>query len=337
MIKPINTGILSLGMSGKIFHLPFLMVHDGFKVTAVVERSVKKIQRQYPEIKSYDSVDELLADSEIELVVVNTPNATHFEYALKAIRAGKHVLMEKPFTVTSSQAKQLFKEAKRCNRFVLPYQNRRYDSDFLSVKEVVESGRLGSLVEMHIRFDRYRNTIGPKTFKEAPIPGSGLIYDLGPHLLDAVISIFGKPLSWTKTLGHFRENTQVDDYVHIHLVYPEEFQIYLTISFLVVDAQPAYVLHGTKGSYVRQRTDIQEKQLQGGMSPDASSFGIEEEGKDGILSTITGDGTILREKIRPVKSSYLNIFDTVYRTIREGKPYPVSEEQIIQQLEILES
>lgn len=326
-----------MGMSGKIFHFPFLKVHDGFKITAVVERSVKKVQLKYPEIKSYDSVDELLVDPDIELVVVNTPNNTHFEYALKAIRAGKHVLMEKPFTVTSLDAKQLFQEAGRCNRHILPYQNRRYDSDFLSVKEVLDSGRLGRLVEMHIRFDRYRDTIGPKTFKETPVPGSGLIYDLGPHLLDAVISIFGKPLSWTKTLGHFRENTKVDDYVHMHLVYPEELQVYLTLSFMVVDAQPAYVLHGTKGSYVRQRTDIQEKQLLGGMSPDDPLFGIEEVGKDGILSTIAGNGTIIREKIKPVKSTYMNVFEGIYQTIREGRPYFVTEDQIIQQLEILES
>jgi predicted dehydrogenase len=312
------------------------MVHDSFRLTAVVERSVKKVQLQYPDIKSYNSVDELLTDPDIELVVINTPNDTHFEFALKALRAGKHVLVEKPFTVNSSQAKQLFQEAKEYNRYILPYQNRRYDSDFLSVKDVIDSGRLGKLEEMHLRFDRFRENIGPKVFQETQIPGSGLLYNLGPHLLDAVISIFGKPLGWTKTLGHFRENTLVDDYVHIHLTYPEELQVYITTGLLIVDPQPAFILHGTKGSYVKQRTDIQEQQLMGGMSPDDPLFGLEEKGKEGILSTIAQDGTLLREKILPVRSSYLNVFDRVYQTIREGKPYPVTEDQIIQQLEILE-
>lgn len=336
MKKPINTGLLSFGTSGRLFHFPFLMVHDGFLLTAVVERSVKKIQLQYPDIKSYNAVDELLADPDIELVVINTPNDTHFEFALKALRAGKHVLVEKPFTVNSSQAKQLFQEAKACNRCILPYQNRRYDSDFLSVKDVIDSGRLGKLEEMHLRFDRFRKNIGPKVFQETQIPGSGLLYNLGPHLLDAVISVFGKPLSWTKTLGHFRENTLVDDYAHIHLTYPEELQVYITTGLLIVDPQPAFILHGTKGSYVKQRTDAQEQQLMKGMSPDDPQFGLEEKGKEGILSTIAEDGTLLREKILPARSSYLNVFDRVYQTIRDGKPYPVTEDQIIQQLEILE-
>ncbi|MDD4921648.1 MAG: Gfo/Idh/MocA family oxidoreductase, partial [Bacteroidales bacterium] len=212
MIYPIKTGLLSFGMSGKIFHSPFLTVHDGFQLTAVVERSMKKAQAEYPNIKSYDSVNELLADPEIELVVVNTPNPTHYEYALNALQAGKHVLLEKPFTVNSAEAKQLFEEARKFNRHILPYQNRRFDSDYLSVREVLASGKLGRLVEMHIRFDRYRQTIGPKAAQETQVPGSGLMYNLGPHLLDAVIAIFGKPLHWRKTLGYFRKNTLVDDY-----------------------------------------------------------------------------------------------------------------------------
>ena len=337
MQTSIKTGLLSYGMSGKIFHSPFLRIHQGFEWIAVVERSVKNVQKDFPDIKSYDSVDELMKDPDIELVIVNTPTYTHFEFALKAIQAGKHVLLEKAFTVTSAQARRLFQEAKERKLFILPYQNRRYDSDFLSVKKVLDSGKLGRLVEVHFRYDRFREAIGPKVAKETPIPGSGLMYDLGPHLLDAAISVFGKPLQWTKRLGHFRENTQVDDYMHINLSYPEEMQVFLTTSLLVADAQPAFIVHGTKGSYVKQRTDIQEKQLLEGMNPDNPLFGIEEAGKEGILTTINENGTKLQEKIAPIKSSYMDIFEGVYQTIREGKPYPITEEQIVQQLEILES
>lgn len=332
----IKTGVLSFGMSGKVFHCPFINEHRGFELNAVVERSEKKAHLIYPNISSYNSIEELLADSEIELVVVNTPNATHFEFALEAIKAKKHVLMEKPFTINSSEASQLFKEAKKYNCCILPYQNRRYDSDFLSVKNVLDSEKLGKLVEFHLRYDRYKYVIGPKAMKEMPLPGSGLAYDLGPHLLDAVISIFGNPLEWRKSTGHFRPKTQVDDYAHIHLLYPEGMQVFLTMSMLVAEAQPAFIIHGTKGSFVKQRADVQEKQLLEGMAPSSPLYGIEESGKHGVLTSFSHDGIKKHEKITSPKSSYIHVFDDVYNTIREGKPFTVSEKQIIQQLEILE-
>lgn len=332
----IKTGILSFGMSGQIFHSPFVNEHKMFELYAVVERTEKKAQLIYPKIKSYNSIDEILGDENIELVIVNTPNNTHFEFALKSIRAKKHVLMEKPFTINSVEAKLLFKEAKKFNCFVLPYQNRRYDSDFLSVKNVLNLGKLGKVVEFHLRFDRYKSTIGPKTMKETPIPGSGIAYDLGPHLLDGVISILGKPLKWNKKTGHFRSNTQVDDYAHIHLQYPEDLQVFITMSMLVADPQPAFVIHGTKGTYIKQRADVQEEQLKNDIPPSSPIYGIEKPNKYGILTYFTEEGVKHQEKVTSPQSSYMNIFNDVYNTIRENKAYIVTEDQIIQQLEILE-
>jgi predicted dehydrogenase len=332
----IKTGILSFGMSGKIFHSPFVNEHKDFELYAVVERTKKKAHLIYPNIKSYNSIEELIADPEIELVIVNTPNITHFDFALKAIKAGKHVLMEKPFTVKSSEAGILFKEAKRYNCHILPYQNRRYDSDFSSVKSVLNSGKLGRLVEFHLRYDRYKNIIGHKIMKETPVPGSGLAYDLGPHLLDAVISVFGKPLEWRKKLGYFRPKTQVDDYAYFHLSYPDDFQVFITMSMLVSESQPAFVIHGTKGSYIKQRTDVQERQLTDGITPSNSLYGVEELGKHGVFTSFSNDGVKIQEKILSPKSSYMQVFNDVYNTIREGKSYPVTENEIMLQLKILE-
>ncbi len=336
MENTIKTGILSFGMSGKLFHSPFLNEHQGFELSAVVERTEKKAHLVYPEIKSYRSIDELLAEPHIELVVVNTPNATHFEFALNAIKAKKHVLIEKPFTVTSSQARQLFQEAQKYNCCVLPYQNRRYESDFLSVKSVLDSGKLGELIEVHLRYDRYRYALRPEIAKETPVPGSGLLYNLGPHLIDAAISLFGTPLQWKKSWGFFRPKTKVDDYAHIHLSYPKGMQVFITASLLVADPPPAFVLHGTKGSYIKHRTDVQEKQLLEGMRPENPSYGMEASDQCGTLTTISTDGEKTQEKITSVKSSYMHVFDDVYNMIRRGQAYPVSEKQIIQQLEILE-
>jgi predicted dehydrogenase len=332
----IRTGILSFGMSGSLFHAPFLDEHPGFQLRAVVERSKKLAGKSYPNIKSYDTVDQLIEDGDIDLVVVNTPNYTHFEFALKALKAKKHVLVEKPFCVTSSEAKELFDLAKRLDRWILPYQNRRYDSDFLALKKVLESGKLGTMVEAHMRYDRYRHHIGPKIAKETPMPGSGLLYDLGPHLLDAAIALFGYPLEWRKHTGQFRPKTQVDDYAHIHLLYPKGVQVFITMSMLVVRPQAAFVLNGTKGTFVKQRTDIQEQQLLSGMSPSNPLFGIEDADKYGILTTISEDGERLTEEIESVKSSYINLFQDVYTTIVDGTPYPIGEVDILRQLEILE-
>lgn len=300
----------------------------------VVERSVKKAGEVYSEIRSYDSVEELLADPAIELVVVNTPNNTHFEFAKQALLAGKHVLVEKPFTVTQDEARELFTLAKKMERHVLPYQNRRYDTDFQSVKEVVDSGKLGELVEVHIRYDRYKIEIGQKAAKETPVPGSGLLYDLGPHLVDAAIDLFGVPKNWKIIKGQFRPQTKVDDYAQLHLEYASGLQVYLTASLLVVDLQPAFVLHGTKGSFIKHRTDIQEAQLQQGLKPTDPDYGQEPQDSAGVLTTIE-NGQRTQTMIHAPRSSYMQLFDAVYDTIRNKIPYPVQEAQVIKQLEII--
>lgn len=335
MEKVIKTGVLSFGMSGSLFHCPFLNLHSGFELTAVVERNAKKAQVIYPNVKSYDSVDAILKDSEIELIVINTPSSTHFEFAMKALNAGKHLLVEKPFTVTSAEATTLFLEAKKQNCYVMPFQNRRYDSDFLSVKHIVESGKLGDLLEVHFRYDRYIYDISNNSSKEAGIPGNGILYNLGPHLIDAAIALFGPPLKWLKVTKENRPSTQVDDYAHVHLQYENRLQVFITASLLVADALPAFVLHGTKGSYIKNRCDIQEDQLKTGIKPDHPIYGLEQPNQEGVLTTVL-NGIARKEKISSKKSSYLNVFEAIYETIRKDKSFPVSESQVVKQLEILE-
>lgn len=333
--EPIKTGILSFGMSGKVFHAPFLHAHPGFDLIAVTERSAKKAVEQYPYVQSYDSVDELLADESLELIVVNTPNHLHAEHALKAMQAGKHVLMEKPFATSLEEANRLFETAKACGVRLLPYQNRRYDTDFKDVRQIVKSGTLGRLVEVHIRFDRYRPEIGPKKFKEEPVPGSGLLYDLGPHLLDQVLCLFGKPTSWHKTLGHFRENTRVDDFFHMQLSYADGKQVFVTADMLTVEAPPAYRIQGSLGSFVKYRTDPQEAQLLAGMTPLQPTYGCETPGDEGRLVYMDDRGQKMVNNRPLQQSSYMQVFEDVFRTLRYGAEYPVRQEEILWQLDIL--
>lgn len=332
----IQTGLLAYGMSGKVFHAPFLAAHAGFALRAVTERYQKQAQQQYPDLISYDSVEALLQDPEIELVVVNTPSNTHFELARQALAAGKHVLIEKPLVTSSAQIKQLEEVAQRLNRQVFPYQNRRWDSDFQSVRQVIESGQLGQLMEVHFRFDRYKLALNAKAFKETPIPGSGLVYDLGPHLLDQAISLFGKPLFSRKTTGIFRPGSQVPDYFSFHLHYPAGLQVFLTSSLLVAQPQASFVLHGTRGSFSKARTDVQETQLQQGIAPQDAAYGLEAPGQEGTLTLATTEGQFTTHPYPAPKGDYMQLFEALYHSIRHGISYPIRLEEIRWQMELLE-
>ncbi|MCO5936543.1 Gfo/Idh/MocA family oxidoreductase [Mucilaginibacter sp. RB4R14] len=338
MQAPIVTGLMAYGMSGRIFHAPFISTNPGFKLKGIVERTHKKAAQIYPEIKSYSSIDELLADGEIELVVVNTPSNLHFEHAMLALKAGKHVLLEKPAAATSAEVKELFDTARKLKKHLMVYQNRRFDSGFLSTKEVIESGRLGNLIEVIFRMDRYKSAIGIKSFKETKgVPAGGLVYDLGAHLVDNTIALFGKPLSFTKTTGIYREGSEVPDYFHYHLIYPNQLNVYLTSGLQIAGDTPGFWVNGTLGSFIKNRSDVQEAQLDKGMMPTDPDYGIEPAGSEGQLTTVGIDNQKITELISSVKGDYRQIFDAVYHTTRNNALYPITEEHIAWQLELLEA
>ena len=217
------------------------------------------------------------------------------------------------------------------------YQNRRYDSGFNATKKVIESGKLGKLVEVHFRYDRYRNEIGVKAFKEELVEATGLQYDLGPHLLDQTIALFGKPLKFNKILSKNRVNTKVDDYFSIQLSYPNELTVFLTASMLVADVRDAFVVNGMMGSFSKNHADIQEAQLLKGMKPTDEGYGIENPADAGKLTLVKKDGGRTTEFIPSEKGNYPGVFEAIYQNIVNDIPYPITEEDILTQLEILES
>ena len=334
-VPPIRTALLAYGMSGKVFHAPFLTTHPGFELLAVAERTEQRMHLDYPTIRSYPSVAELLTDANLELVVVNTPSSTHFELASQAMRAGKHVLLEKPVATSVAQLQELLALAKQTGRHLLAYQNRRWDSDFGAVARVVASGQLGQLLEAHLRFDRYKPALNTKKFKEEPGPGAGLLYDLGSHLIDQAISLFGQPLSCHKTLGYNRPTTRVDDFFSLHLRYAQGLNVWLTSSLLVAAPGPAYVLHGTLGSYQKGRADVQEAQLLTGMSPLAPEYGHERPGQEGRLTLSEPNGILTTTPDAAAPGNYLDLFEAVFQTIRQGRLYPIRDEQLLWQNELL--
>ncbi len=333
----IKTGLLSFGMSGRVFHAPFLNASPRFKFYAVVERSKKRAAALYPDIISYDDPGQLLNDKEVELIVVNTPNNTHYDYCKAALEAGKHVLVEKPFCTTSAEARELFALAKGKSLKLMVYQNRRWDADFKQLSAIISEGVLGQLVEVHLRFDRFKAALSEKSFKEDPIDASGLIYDLGPHIIDQVIALFGKPLSFTKISASFRPGSMVDDYFHITMKYENNLHVFVTGGLLNSAELPSYAANGTLGSFTKMRSDMQEQQLQNGMSPLDEEYGIEDPSGRGVLIRYDEAGNRSREVLDISRGNYAALFDAVSANILNDKPFPVTEEQIIWQLEIIES
>ena len=332
-MKPINTAILSFGMSGQVFHAPFLKVHEGFRFYAVWERTKNLAGEKYPGVTTYRTLEELLEDEQVELVIVNTPNYTHYEFTRKALEAGKHVIVEKPFTVMVEEGQALNELAKEKKLLLSVYQNRRYDSDFRTVRKILNEGWLGELAEADFHFDRYKEDISPKVHKETPGPGAGVLYDLGSHLIDQAIQLFGMPEGVFADIRVMRPVSRVDDYYELLLYYPS-MRVRLHSSYLVREALPAYILHGSKGSFIKAKTDVQEAALQAGQIPSGADWGTEPESEKGLLHT-EKDSNIIREYIPSLRGNYRDYFEGIYQALRNNKPLPVSAEEGLQVVRII--
>jgi predicted dehydrogenase len=333
-MQTIKTALCSFGMSGVVFHAPFLHLHNGFELYGVWERSKKIAAQKYPSIKSFDSYEALLNDAAIDLVIVNTPNYTHFDFAKLALLAGKNVIVEKPFCITAGECEQLIELAKEKNKILSVYQNRRYDSDFKIIKQVVTENLLGDIVEAEFHFDRYKEELSPKLHKETPGPGTGLLYDLGSHLIDQALCLFGMPQAVFADITTVRKISLVDDYMELILFYPS-LRVRIKSSYVIREPLPSYILHGTKGSFIKLRTDVQETALQAGLTPDAKDWGKEPENEKGLLHTEI-NGKVVREYLSSKNGNYMDYYEAVYHSIVNGTALPVSAAEGKNVIEIIE-
>jgi len=321
-MKPINTALCSFGMSGLLFHAPFFTVNPKFNLYGVLERTKKKAQEKYPSVKTFRTLDSMLVDDSIELVIVNTPNITHYDISKKVINSGKHLVIEKPFTATVAEAEELIALAKAKNVVISVFQNRRYDSDFKTVKKILEEHWLGDIVEAEFHYDRFDQELSYKLHKETPTKGVGSIYDLGSHIIDQVLQLFGLPQSVFADLDALRPNSKVGDYFDLKLFYPSH-RVILKSSYFVREPLPGNIIHGTKGSFVKSRADVQETQLQAGILPESDNYGIEPETEQGLLHT-EKNGKIIKKYIPTLKGNYMDYFDGLYDAIRNKKEVPVT-------------
>lgn len=333
MNTPIQTALCSFGMSGKVFHAPFVDANKGYNLYGVWERSKKSVKDFYHEAKSFDSLEEMLADKNIELIIINTPNATHFDYSKKALLAGKHVIVEKPFVINSEEGEELIALAAQQQKKISVYQNRRYDSDAKLLKKVVTEKLLGEIGEAELHYDRYKKELSPKVHKETPGPGAGLLYDLGPHLIDEALQLFGKPEAVFADNFILRLFSKVDDYFEILLYYPRK-RVRLHASNQVREAIPAFVLHGSEGSLIKSRADVQENDLIAGKTLGTDNWGAEPD--KGFLHT-EKDNQIIKEFIVPPPGNYMEYFDQMYKAIRLDEPVPVTAEEGLEVIKVIEA
>lgn len=334
-MNKINTALCSFGMSGWVFHAPFISVNPGFNFYGVWERTKNLAQEKYPGVKTFRTLEELLDDKDIELVVVNTPSVTHYDYARQAILAGKHLIVEKPFTATAAQAQELIELARKKNVKLSVYQNRRYDSDYKTVKNILDEGWLGKIIDAEIHYDRYVPALSYKIHKETPTPAVGCLYDLGSHLIDQSLQLFGIPLAVFADITINRPGSKVDDYFDLKLFYPHH-RVTLKSSYYVREPLPAYQIHGSLGSFIKHKTDVQEIDLQANKKPGGADWGVEPESQKGLLHT-EKDGRIIKEFVPSLKGNYGDYYDGIYNAIRNNADLPVSGEEGMNVIQVIEA
>lgn len=334
-MQKIKTALLSFGMSGRVFHAPFLEAQGGFTIAGAWERSKSTISQHYPDAHSYPSIESILNDESIKLVIVNTPTYTHFDYAKQSLLAGKHVVVEKAFTTTVAEAEELKSIAEKQQRKLAVFQNRRWDSDFKTVQHILTSGQLENVVEATLSFDRFNPALSPKQHKETPGPGAGVVKDLGPHIIDQALVLFGMPQAVFADITITREHSQVDDYFEILLYYPQ-LRVRLRASYFAREPVPSYILHARNGSFLKSRSDLQEVRLLAGEKPTQEDWGSEPEQEQGLLNRVK-DGKTTREQIPTLPGNYLSFYESMYQAIVKDAAVPVSAQEGVNVMRIIEA
>ncbi len=335
MNSTVKTAIASFGMSGLVFHGPLLKVNQGFEVVNILERSKNISQKLFPEATIVRDYNDILKNDNVELVIVNTPDKFHYEMAKQAILHGKHIVVEKPVTLKSSEAQELVELACKKGVVFTVYQNRRWDGDFRTVQKVLAENKLGRLIEFESHYDRYRNFITPNTWKEEGDEFAGVLYNLGSHMVDQAIVLFGKPVSVTAHLKIVRTGGIVTDYYDIRLDY-ENFSALLKCSYLVKKPGPRYIMYGEQGSFFKFGIDPQEELLKAGNLPVGEKWGTEPTEMWGTL-TYQNEGNDIEEIIETIPGNYNIFYNNVFDAIRSGAELFVKPEETVEVLKIIEA
>ncbi|KWB85499.1 oxidoreductase [Burkholderia ubonensis] len=331
MSSLLRIGLMGFGFAGATFHAPVIAASGRTQVAAIATGQPDRARAAYPDARLVADLDALLALDDIECVVIATPNDTHFPLARQVLDAGRHVVVDKPVTLTSDEALALARLANARSRVFAPFHNRRWDGDFLTVRRIVESGELGRITYVTSHFDRFRPQVRVR-WREEAARGGGLLLDLGPHLIDQALALFGLPDTVSATVKTRRDNGSAPDFVHVQLGYPDK-DVALHASALSAIEPARFTLHGTRGSYQKFGLDTQEDQLKAGLTPDDVEFGGGN--PPGVLRVLDGDV----ETERPVPTfdgQYAEFYRALAASIREGAPFPVTPQDAVDVMTIIE-
>lgn len=331
MSDSIRVGLIGFGYASKTFHAPLIAGTPGIALTAVSSSDATKVHADWPGVPVVSEPKHLFNDPNIDLIVIPTPNDTHFPLAKAALEAGKHVVVDKPFTVTLSQARELDALAKSLGRLLSVFHNRRWDSDFLTVKALLSEGTLGEITFFESHFDRFRPQVRNR-WREQAGPGSGIWYDLAPHLLDQAVNLFGLPVSMTVDLAQLRPGAQTTDYFHAVLSYPQR-RIVLHGTMVAAAESARYILHGTRGSYVKFGLDPQEERLKNGERLPQEDWGYDM--RDGVVTKAEGE-TLVEETLLTIPGNYPAYYAAVRDALNGTGENPVPASQAIQIMELIE-
>ncbi|UII34605.1 oxidoreductase [Fulvivirga ulvae] len=337
-MQNIKVGLIGYGMGGRVFHAPLIDHVTGLELVSIREtreENIKIAKSRYPQAEIVSDASLIINAPEIDLVVLAVPNSAHYSLAHAALSADKHVVVEKPFTVTSAEADELIKLANESQKVLSVYQNRRWDSDFLTVKKVLDSGKLGRLVEFESHFDRFRNFIKPGTWKEEGSLGTGLLYDLGSHLIDQAQVLFGLPEAVTCFMNVQRDNSHIIDNFELILHY-SGIKVTIKSGMLVKEPLPKYILLGTQGSFVKYGLDVQEATLnEAEKSLEDQDWGQEPESQWGTINYQDEQGDH-RETAESVNGNYPAYYENIFEAITGRSELQVTPQQGRNTIRIIE-
>lgn len=334
MKTTINVGLVGYGFASKTFHAPLIQATDGLDLVAVSSSDAGKVQADLPDVDVEGQALALCQRGDIDLIVIPTPNDSHFPLAKAALNAGKHVVVDKPFTVTLSEAKQLKALAMDKERLVSVFHNRRWDSDFLTLQALLSAGILGRITGFESRFDRFKPVVRDR-WREKSAPGGGIWFDLGPHLLDQACELFGMPNAILLELGSRRDGAQADDDFLVLLEYSEQ-RVSLSAGTLVAEPTPRFRLHGTQGSYVKYGLDPQEDHLKAGEVP-APQWGEDRPGTLTLCSSESDESPLVRHEHPTQPGDYLAYYQGVAAALRDKAPMPVTIDDALRCMTLLEA
>jgi predicted dehydrogenase len=316
----LNVGLIGFGLAGRAFHAQVISRVPGMRLAAILQRTGDEAAKAYPDAKIVRSLDKLLALPDVRLIVIASPNETHAPFARAALASGHDVVVDKPFTTSYAEAVDLVNFAEKSGRFLTVYQNRRYDGDFHAIRELVAAGTLGRIVRFETHYDRFRSNLKPNAWREKAAPGAGILFDIGPHLIDHAMVLFGKPVAITADVRIERHGGLADDAFDIMFHYPDSLRAVLSSSILAVAQRPRFLLFGTRGTFVKQTVDPQENNLRFGNLPEKGSWGAEPEENWGLLTLSDGTNTTQR-RIPSGTGDYRDFYVNV-RDVLEGKAKP---------------